>query len=232
MSDVYFKASLQNTLNPEVGTFDNVDNKRGTFTLEDGEYYLTNNTGTSYRVYYPTKDINSVGFTTIEFDINYRSNGSIINSWCLLFNDGGYWFGFGLSENTLQFLGNRFNYEIVTSPSTWLHIKCIFDYNLNQNIVHIYIDNVEVNTFTISNKYNIKRIDILGNNVGYVANAKIKNITICNSKKHYLDTIGLTSLWSKIKSLFATKSDLNNYYTKEQIDTMLSNEPKDKKNDQ
>ncbi len=38
---------------------------------------------------------------------------------------------------------------------------------------------------------------------------------------HYLDTIGLTTLWSKIKSLFATKRDLNNYYTKNQIDILL-----------
>lgn len=81
MSDVYFKASLQNTLNPEVGTFDNVDNKEGTFTLEDGEYYLTNNTNTSYRVYYPTKDMYSVGFT-IEFDINYKYTSDF--GWCLL----------------------------------------------------------------------------------------------------------------------------------------------------
>ena len=223
MSDVYFKASLQNTLNPEVGTFDNVGNKNGIFTLKDGEYYLTNNTGSSYRVYYPTKDIYPVGFTTVEFDINYLSNGSFLNSWCLLFNgnDKSY-HGFGLSDSTLQFIGDGFNYPILISPDTWLHIKCIFDYNLDQNFVHIYIDNVEVNNFTISNKYYIKYIDILGNSVGWVANAKIKNITICSSKKHYLDTTGLTSLWSKIKSLFATKRDLSNYYTRNQIDILLS----------
>ena len=61
MSNVYVKASLQNTLNPEIGTFNNVNNKEGTFTLEDGEYYLTNNTSTSYGVYRPTENIFSVG---------------------------------------------------------------------------------------------------------------------------------------------------------------------------
>lgn len=223
MNDVYFKASLQNTLNPEVGTFDNVDNKEGTFTLEDGEYYLTNNTSTSYRVYYPTKHINSVGFT-IEFDVNYNYNSGF--NWCFLFNgdDSTYWHGFGVIGTTLQYRGQGLpDYNIVTSPSTWLHVKCTFDYNydFNQNIVHIYIDNVEVNKFTIDNNYDIKYIDILGNSVGYVADAKIKNIIIYDSKKHYLDTIGLTSLWSKIKSLFATKSDLSNYYTKRQIDILL-----------
>lgn len=53
-----------------------------------------------------------------------------------------------------------------------------------------------------------------------------------SDKKHYLDTIGLTSLWLKIKSLFATKtelaskantSDLSNYYTKSGIVNLLSN---------
>ena len=208
MNDVYFKASLQNTLNPEVGTFDNVGNKEGTFTLEDGEYYLTNNTSTSYRVYYPTKNINSVGFT-VEFDVNYNSNG--VFSWCLLFNgdDSTYWFGVGTYRENLEFRGQTLpNYHLIASPNTWLHVKCIFDYDHNQNYVDIYIDNVKVNTFTISNNYGIKYIDILGNSGSFVPTAKIKNIIIYKNKEHYLDTTGLTSLWSKIKSLFATKSEL------------------------
>ena len=224
MNDVYFKASLQNTLNPEVGTFNNVNNKEGTFTLEDGEYYLTNTTSSSYRVYYPTETINSVGFT-IEFDVNY--DGSDGFGWCLLFN-GTYWFGIGVVGENLEFRGQSIpNYRLITSPNTWLHVKCIFDYDNNQNNVHIYVNNSEVNTFTTSNKYGIKYIDILGYSGGYVPHAKIKNIIIYNSsKKHYLDTTGLTSLWSKIKSLFATKtelaskantSDLSNYYTKTEI---------------
>ena len=224
MNDVYFKASLQNTLNPEVGTFNNVNNKEGTFTLEDGEYYLTNNTSSSYRVYYPTENINSVGFT-IEFDVNY--DGSSGFGWCLLFN-GTYWFGIGVVGENLEFRAQSLpNYRLITSPNTWLHVKCIFDYDNNPNNVHIYINNSEVTTFTISNKYGIKYIDILGYSGGYVPSAKIKNIIIYNSsKKHYLDTNGLTSVWSKIKSLFATKSelankantsDLRNYYTKTEI---------------
>ena len=48
------------------------------------------------------------------------------------------------------------------------------------------------------------------------------------SDKHYLDTIGLTSLWLKIKSLFATKSDLSNYYTIKQIDYLLNSIGSDK----
>ena len=224
MNDVYFKASLQNTLNPEIGTFNNVNNKEGTFTLEDGEYYLTNNTSTSYRVYYPTENINSVGFT-IEFDVNYDGVGGF--GWCLLFN-GTYWFGIGVVGENLEFRAQSLpNYRLITSPNTWLHVKCIFDYDNNPNNVHIYINNSEVTTFTISNKYGIKYIDILGYSGGYVPSAKIKNIIIYNSsKKHYLDTTGLTSVWSKIKSLFATKSelaskantsDLSNYYTKTEV---------------
>ena len=224
MNDVYFKASLQNTLNPEVGTFNNVNNKEGTFTLEDGEYYLTNNTSTSYRVYYPTENINSVGFT-IEFDVNYDGSGGF--GWCLLFN-GTYWFGIGVVGENLEFRAQSLpNYRLITSPNTWLHVKCIFDYDNNPNSVHIYVNNSEVSTFTISNNYGIKYIDILGYSGGYVPHAKIKNIIIYNSsKKHYLDTTGLTSVWSKIKSLFATKSelaskanigDLSNYYTKTEI---------------
>ena len=235
MNDVYFKASLQNTLNPEIGTFNNVNNKEGTFTLEDGEYYLTNNTSSSYRVYYPTETINSARFT-IEFDVNYDGVGGL--GWCLLFN-GTNWFGIGVVGENLEFRGQSLpNYRLITSPNTWLHIKCIFDYDNNPNNVHIYVNNSEVNTFTISNKYGIKYIDILGYSGGYVPHAKIKNIIIYNSsKKHYLDTTGLTSVWSKIKSLFATKtelaskasiSDLSNYYTKTEIDYLLRNTGSDK----
>ena len=208
MNDVYFKASLQNTLNPEVGTFDNVGNKEGTFTLEDGEYYLTNNTSNSYGVYYPTENIYSVGFT-IEFDINY--DGRVDFGWCLAFNgdDSTYWFGVGTYRENLEFRGQTLpNYHLIASPNTWLHVRCIFDYDHNQNYVDIYIDNVKVNTFTISKNYGIKYIDILGNSGSFVPTAKIKNIIIYKSKNHYLDTHGLTSLWSKIKSLFATKSEL------------------------
>ena len=235
MNDVYFKASLQNTLNPEIGTFNNVNNKEGTFTLEDGEYYLTNNTSSSYRVYYPTETINSARFT-IEFDVNYDGVGGL--GWCLLFN-GTNWFGIGVVGENLEFRAQSLpNYRLITSPNTWLHIKCIFDYDNNPNNVHIYVNNSEVNTFTISNKYGIKYIDILGYSGGYVPHAKIKNIIIYNSsKKHYLDTTGLTSVWSKIKSLFATKtelaskasiSDLSNYYTKTEIDYLLRNTGSDK----
>ena len=208
MNDVYFKASLQNTLNPEVGTFNNVKDKEGTFTLEDGEYYLTNNTSSSYGVYYPTENIYSVGFT-IEFDINY--DGRVDFGWCLAFNgdDSTYWFGVGTYRENLEFRGQTLpNYHLIASPNTWLHVKCIFDYDHNQNYVDIYIDNVKVNTFTISKNYGIKYIDILGNSGSFVPTAKIKNIIIYKNKEHYLDTNGLTSLWSKIKSLFATKSEL------------------------
>lgn len=234
MNNVYFKASLQNTLNPEVGTFDNVYNKEGTFTLEDGEYYLTNNTSTPYKVYYPTKNLYSVGFT-IEFDINYQDYSDF--KWCLLFSNDTdsykYWYGFGVEGKTLQFRGQTTSrYNIVTSPSTWLHVKCIFDYYLSEYHVHIYIDNNEVRNFTINDNYGIKNIDILGSSSGNFIpdGTKVKNIIIYDIKKHYLDTTGLTSLWSKIKYFFATKtelankaniSDLNNYYTKEQIDNML-----------
>ena len=183
MNDVYFKASLQNTLNPEIGTFNNVNNKEGTFTLEDGEYYLTNTTSSSYRVYYPTEPINSVGFT-IEFDVNYDGVGGF--GWCLLFN-GTNWFGIGVNKANLEFRGQSLpNYRLITSPNTWLHVKCIFDYDNNPNNVHIYVNNSEVNTFTISSNYGIKYIDILGYSGGYVPTAKIKNIIIYNSsKKHY-----------------------------------------------
>ena len=232
MNDVYFKASLQNTLNPEVGTFDNVKDKEGTFTLENGEYYLTNNTSSSYGVYYPTENIYSVGFT-IEFDVNY--DGRVDFGWCLAFNgdDSTYWFGVGTYKENLEFRGQTLpNYHLIASPNTWLHVKCIFDYDHNQNYVDIYIDNVKVNTFTISKNYGIKYIDILGNSGSFVPTAKIKNIIIYKNKNHYLDTTGLTSVWSKIKSLFATKSelaskanisDLSNYYTKPEVDNLLSN---------
>lgn len=233
MSDIYFKASLQNTLNPEVGTFDNEGNKEGTFTLEDGEYYLTNNTSTGYREYYLTKSTYSTR-CTVEFDLNYTNSSDF--GWCLLFHgdDPEYWYGLGVWVGALQLRGATLpNREIVVRPDTWIHVKCTFDYYPNKNIVHIYINNVEVKNFSISNDYYIKYIDILGNSSGYVpTGAKIKNIIIYGSKKHYLDTTGLTSLWSKIKSLFATKtelankvntSDLSNYYTKSEVDNLLSN---------
>ena len=41
--ETLFELTFQDqTLNPQVGTFTNASQATGTFTLEDGEYYLTN----------------------------------------------------------------------------------------------------------------------------------------------------------------------------------------------
>ena len=41
--ETLFELTFQDqTLNPQVGTFTDVSQTTGTFTLEDGEYYLTN----------------------------------------------------------------------------------------------------------------------------------------------------------------------------------------------
>ena len=72
-----FELSCQDqTLNPQVGTFTDASQATGTFTLEDGEYYLTNGDTKGFYAYKPVAMQSGVvddSKVIIEFDL-YTSN--------------------------------------------------------------------------------------------------------------------------------------------------------------
>ena len=68
-----FELTFQDqTLTPQVGTFTDASQTTGTFTLEDGEYYLTNGDTKGFYTYAPIAiqpDSETDNKVTIEFDL-------------------------------------------------------------------------------------------------------------------------------------------------------------------
>ena len=68
-----FELTFQDqTLNPQVGTFTDASQATGTFTLEDGEYYLTNGDTKGFYTYAPIAiqpDSGTDNKITVEFDL-------------------------------------------------------------------------------------------------------------------------------------------------------------------
>ena len=76
-----FELTFQDqTLNPQVGTFTDESQATGTFTLEDGEYYLTNGDTKGFYAYAPIAiqpDSETDNKVTIEFDLRSSRPPSI-----------------------------------------------------------------------------------------------------------------------------------------------------------
>lgn len=199
-----FKANFQNTLDPQIGTFTNVGDKSGVFTLENGEYYLTNNTSTSYREYLPTKNILD-GTYIIECDVYFNPSTTSFR-WILLFNGNGSdnWWGLGSKSDVILSAYNKSDTTVSTLRNTWVHIKIETTCKGSQCTRNIYVDNVLVTSVVHEIKYDISYMDILGNSGGYVSNARLKNLVIYTEgvSHNYLDENGLSVLWNEIKNRF------------------------------
>lgn len=89
----------------------------------------------------------------------------------------------------------------VLDANKWVHMvidkTSIKIYDLNSHLLYSRSKPEDIVDITLSSDENYQP---------YITNM----IVTFNYSKNFLDTIGLRSLWSKIKSLFATKTELNN----------------------
>lgn len=211
----YFKASMQNTLLPEVGSFTNEGSKTGVFTLEDNEYYLTNTYTSGYGHYLPEEFLDGKDYI-IEFDI-YNPGNTM--GWFIgfrLFEDYCYW---GISCNRARLSANgRDNISSVvltTVTNKWLHIKIDSKYTNGSYVRSFYVDNSFITEVTYNKYYsyshNIPYIDVLGRSSSFERplGGRIKNIAIYEEDSSipdetkgikYLDLLGLNEVWTNIKS--------------------------------
>lgn len=87
----------------------------------------------------------------------------------------------------------------VLDANKWVHMvidkSSIKIYDLNSNLLYSRTKPEDIVDITLSSDENYQP---------YIANMTVT----FNYSQNYLDTIGLTTLWSKIKSLFATKTEL------------------------
>ena len=105
--------------------------------------------------------------------------------------------------------------EINTSGVS-LNIDTVYTFKFERlnGVYKLYQDGVLINTATDITKRKLYLGWYLwygGSNADYQTNFILREYSITKiNTYHYLDTIGLTTLWSKIKSLFATKTELSN----------------------
>ena len=230
---VLFRADLQNTLTPEVGTYDNYDNKTGSFGLDNGEYYLKNTANTKgYRYYYPIS-----GSDNSKLDITFKlaiTNSSGPTGWCILFtNTPSSWWGIQFNGSYLYLETKSDGSENLGSYSsnTWLTIHITQEILLNVLRIKVFIDDVQKADVSINISYALEKFYLLGNSSTWAASGTaIKNVLITDGEEEepastgdhkYLDYTGLQTLVTDIINYHTAHTV--DAYSKTEIDNMLLN---------
>lgn len=231
---VLFRADFQNTLIPEVGTFDNTSNKTGSFGLDNGEYYLQNSNGTKGYYFYYLLAGSDNSKLCITFDIAITSSSPA--GWSMLFSgsDSNWWGIF--TSGTYFSLNTRSGGDTNLgsySTSTWYKIKITQEISLGALKIKVYIDDVEKADISRSTSYAITNMLLLGNTTtSWAASGTVlKNVLVTDGEESepeqvsgdhkYLDYTGLQTLVTDIINYHTAHTV--DAYTKTEIDNMLLN---------
>ena len=231
-----FELSCQDqTLNPQVGTFTDTSQTTGTFTLEDGEYYLTNADSKGFYAYRPVAMQSGVvddSKVIIEFDLKVVT--ASVNTHAII---GTY---AGVDSNgiptgdkiTLQY--NAGDIELVLGSGTtatliesadivvdqWYHFR--IDCALTAAIESTYevkIDGTTVTTVTgAAADYELGIISVLGTDLHACDECGIKNITLVTETNLYVGRTALEQALQDVKGYVDASSP--NYATDEDMAEM------------
>ena len=202
-----FELTFQDqTLNPQVGTFTDVSQTTGTFTLEDGEYYLTNADTKGFYAYSPVAiQSGADSKVIIEFDLKVvtaSANTHTIIGTYVGVDGSGIPTG---AKITLQY--NAGDIELVLGSGTtatliasvdvvvdqWYHFR--IDCTLTASVESTYqvkIDGTAVTTVTgATTDYELGIISVLGTDLHACDECGIKNITFVTETNLY---VGRTAL--------------------------------------
>ena len=204
-----FELTFQDqTLNPQVGTFTDASQTTGTFTLEDGEYYLTNADTKGFYAYAPIAiqpDSETDNKVTVEFDLKVVTASvnthTIIGTYAGV-DGGGIPTG---AKITLQY--NAGDIELVLGSGTtetliesadvvvgqWYHfrIDCALDAP-TESTYEVKIDGVLVTTVTgATADYALGIISVLGTDLHACDECGIKNIRLITDDDYF---VGRTAL--------------------------------------
>ena len=212
-----FELSCQDqTLNPQVGAFTDASQATGTFTLEDGEYYLTNADTKGFYAYSPVamqSGLVNDGKVIIEFDLKVVTASAythtIIGTYAGV--DGS---GIPTGDKvTLQY--NAGDIELVLGSGTtetliesadivvdqWYHFR--IDCALTAAIESTYevkIDGVSVTTVTgATTDYELGIISFLGTDLHACDECGIKNITLVTETNLYVGRTALDQALRDVK---------------------------------
>lgn len=212
-----FELSCQDqTLNPQIGTFTDASQATGTFTLEDGEYYLTNADTKGFYAYSPVAMQSGLvddGKVIIEFDLKVVT--ASVNTHAIIGTYAGV-DGNGIPTGdkiTLQY--NNGDIELVLGSGTtatliesadvvvdqWHHFR--IDCYLAAPLASTYqvkIDGVSVTTVTgATTDYALGVISVLGTDLHACDECGIKNITLVTETNMYVGRTALEQALQDVK---------------------------------
>ena len=212
-----FELSCQDqTLNPQVGTFTDASQATGTFTLEDGEYYLTNGDTKGFYAYKPIalqSGLVDDSKVIIEFDLKVVTASA--NTHTIIGTYAGV-DGSGIptgAKITLQYnagdielvLGGGATATLIESAyvvvDQWYHfrIDCALD-ALTGSTYKVKIDGVLITTVTgATTDYELGIIGVLGTDLHACDECGIKNITLVTETNLYVGRTALEQALQDVK---------------------------------
>ena len=219
--ETLFELTFQDqTLNPQVGTFTDTSQATGTFTQEDGEYYLTNGDTKGFYAYKPVAMQSGLvddSKIIIEFDLKVVTASA--NTHTIIGTYTGV-DGSGIptgAKITLQY--NAGDIELVLGSGTtetlisaadvvvdqWYHFR--FDCALapTESTYEVKIDGVLITTVTgATTDYELGVISVLGTDLHACDECGIKNITLVTETNLYVGRTALDQALQDVKGYVDT----------------------------
>ena len=221
--ETLFELTFQDqTLNPQVGTFTDASQATGTFTLEDGEYYLTNADTKGFYTYKPIalqSGLVDDSKVIIEFDLKVvtasANTHTIIGTYARVDGSGiptGAKLTLKYNAGDIELvLGSGTTATLIESADVvvdqWYHfrIDCALD-ALTESTYKVKIDGVLITTVTgATTDYELGIISVLGTDLHACDECGIKNITLVTETNMY---VGRTALDQALQDVKGYADDL------------------------
>ena len=212
-----FELTFQDqTLNPQVGTFTDASQTTGTFTLEDGEYYLTNGDTKGFYTYAPIAirpDSGTDNKITVEFDLKVVTVS--VNTHTIIGTYAGV-DGSGIptgAKITLQYtagdielvLGSGTTETLIAAADVvvdqWYHfrIDCALDAP-TESTYEVKIDGTAVTAVTgATTDYELGIISVLGTDLHACDECGIKNIRLITDDDYFVGRTALDQVLQDVK---------------------------------
>ena len=212
-----FELTFQDqTLNPQVGTFTDASQTTGTFTLEDGEYYLTNGDTKGFYTYAPIAiqpDSETDNKVIVEFDLKVAT--ASVNTHAIIGAYAGV-DGSGIptgAKITLQY--NAGDIELVLGSGTTATLIAAADVGVGQwyrfridcalnapteSTYQVKIDGVSITTVTgATTDYELGIISVLGTDLHACDECGIKNIRLITDDDYFVGRTALNQAFTDTK---------------------------------
>ena len=216
-----FELTFQDqTLNPQVGTYTNTTAGVGTFTLEDGEYYLTNGGAEGFYTYAPIAiqpDSGTDNKITVEFDLKVLSVSALTHAilgsfdqldindapvqtcWLINYDQGDIEFAHsGGSAVTLIAAA-----DVVVDQ--WYHFKIECSKGASPSTFDVDIDGSTVATITsTASSYKFDILAVLGTGLHACDECGIKNIRLITDDDYFVGRTALNQAFKDTKGYVDT----------------------------